>query len=113
MLLEDLFDVKNIDEDGKKFDNISRISALSQTYNLELTLDVNTEIYPIKVVSPQPRPRAFSRLFVPACFCWLPLLFLTHVALPARSPPHADGRALLAGAVHEHAQGQRARRRFL
>lgn len=48
MLLEDLFDVKNIDEDGKKFDNISRISALSQTYNLELTLDVNTEIYPIK-----------------------------------------------------------------
>jgi DNA-directed RNA polymerases I, II, and III subunit RPABC3 len=49
MLLEDLFDVKNIDEDGKKFDNISRISALSQTYNLELTLDVNTEIYPIKV----------------------------------------------------------------
>ena len=49
MLLEDLFDVKNIDEDGKKFENISRISALSQTYNLELTLDVNTEIYPIKV----------------------------------------------------------------
>ena len=49
MLLEDLFDVKNIDEDGKKFDNTSRISALSQTYNLELTLDVNTEIYPIKV----------------------------------------------------------------
>ena len=48
MLLEDLFDVKDIDADGKKFDNISRISALSQTYNLELTLDVNTEIYPIK-----------------------------------------------------------------
>jgi DNA-directed RNA polymerase I, II, and III subunit RPABC3 len=49
MILEDLFDVKNIDEDGKKFDNISRIFAESQTYNLELTLDVNTEIYPIKV----------------------------------------------------------------
>ena len=55
MLLEDLFDVKNIDEDGKKFENISRISALSQTYNLELTLDVNTEIYPIKV-----RPLIFT-----------------------------------------------------
>ena len=55
MLLEDLFDVKNIDEDGKKFENISRISALSQTYNLELTLDVNTEIYPIKV-----RPSIFT-----------------------------------------------------
>jgi len=49
MLLEDLFDVKDIDEGGKKFDNISRISAKSQTYDLELTLDVNVEIYPIKV----------------------------------------------------------------
>jgi len=29
MLLEDLFDVKDIDEGGKKFDNISRISAKS------------------------------------------------------------------------------------
>mmetsp|Transcript_16141 Transcript_16141/g.39320 ORF Transcript_16141/g.39320 Transcript_16141/m.39320 type:complete len:142 (+) Transcript_16141:77-502(+) len=47
--LEDLFDVKDIDQDGKKFDNVSRIQAVSQTYNLELTLDVNTEIYPMKV----------------------------------------------------------------
>jgi len=55
MLLEDLFDVKNIDSE-KKFDNISRISALSQTYNLELTLDVNSEIYPIKVRAGLTRP---------------------------------------------------------
>ncbi|KAJ1490031.1 RNA polymerase [Baffinella frigidus] len=48
-LLEDLFDVKDIDTDGKKFDNVSRIQATSQTYNLDLTLDVNTEIYPMKV----------------------------------------------------------------
>jgi hypothetical protein len=28
---------------------VSRIQAVSQTYNLELTLDVNTEVYPMKV----------------------------------------------------------------
>ena len=28
---------------------VSRIEAQSQTYNLHLTLDVNTEIYPLKV----------------------------------------------------------------
>jgi hypothetical protein len=28
---------------------VSRIQAQSQTYNLELTLDMNTEIYPMKV----------------------------------------------------------------
>mmetsp|Transcript_11570 Transcript_11570/g.22862 ORF Transcript_11570/g.22862 Transcript_11570/m.22862 type:complete len:142 (-) Transcript_11570:22-447(-) len=49
-LLEDLFDVKDIDQDGKKFDNVSRIQAMSQTYNLELTLDINTEVYPMKVL---------------------------------------------------------------
>jgi len=98
MLLEDLFDVKNIDEDGKKFDNISRISALSQTYNLELTLDINTEIYPVKVGP---------------CTCLSP-------AASAPVPPHhdlralvlccADGRALLAGSVHQLAEGRRAGR---
>ena len=78
MILEDLFDVKNIDEDGKKVDNISRISALSQTYNLELTLVINTEIYPVKV---SPRCSYQSLLGRPArlrlsvwpervCVCW-------------------------------------------
>jgi len=28
---------------------VSRIQATSQTYNLDLTLDINTEIYPMKV----------------------------------------------------------------
>jgi hypothetical protein len=31
---------------------VSRIQAASQTYNLELTLDVNTEIYPMMVCVP-------------------------------------------------------------
>lgn len=33
--------------------SVSRIQAASQTYNLELTLDVNTEVYPMMVRRPQ------------------------------------------------------------
>lgn len=100
MLLEDLFDVKNIDEDGKKFDNISRISALSQTYNLELTLDVNTEIYPIKV-----RWCASLPAVLLTCTRGHARLALRAMLLIARLRSFAAGRALLAGAVHKPAQG--------
>jgi len=48
-LLDDIFDVKDIDKDGKKFDRVSRIYATSENYEMELILDVNTDIYPIDI----------------------------------------------------------------
>ncbi|TPX53813.1 hypothetical protein SeMB42_g00610 [Synchytrium endobioticum] len=45
----DQFEVKDVDKDGKKFDRVSRILASSQTGNMEMTLDVNSELYPIEI----------------------------------------------------------------
>jgi len=47
ILFEDIFDVKDIDKDGKKFDKVSRIMASSENYEMELILDVDVDIYPI------------------------------------------------------------------
>jgi DNA-directed RNA polymerase I, II, and III subunit RPABC3 len=40
-----IFEIQEIDPHGKKFDRVSRIIATSE--QTELTLDVNTEIYPL------------------------------------------------------------------
>jgi len=48
-LFEDIFDVKDIDRDGKKFEKVSRIFGVSENYEMELILDVNVDIYPIEV----------------------------------------------------------------
>ena len=47
-LFSDSFAIKDIDPQGKKFDRVSRIIAHGETVDAELTLDVNTEIYPLK-----------------------------------------------------------------
>ncbi|PVU96058.1 hypothetical protein BB559_002508 [Furculomyces boomerangus] len=47
ILFSDLFSVKDVDKDGKKFDRVSRIGARSENYDMELTLDVNSELYPL------------------------------------------------------------------
>ncbi|OMJ28790.1 DNA-directed RNA polymerases I, II, and III subunit rpabc3 [Smittium culicis] len=47
LLFSDFFTVKDIDKDGKKFDRVSRIGARSENYDMELTLDVNSELYPL------------------------------------------------------------------
>eukprot|EP00761_Pharyngomonas_kirbyi_P009365 gb/GECH01009381.1/.p1 GENE.gb/GECH01009381.1/~~gb/GECH01009381.1/.p1 ORF type:complete len:147 (+),score=27.39 gb/GECH01009381.1/:1-441(+) len=49
MLMEDIFEVKNKDPDGKKFDKVSRIIATSQHQELDMVLDVNTDIYPVYI----------------------------------------------------------------
>jgi DNA-directed RNA polymerase I, II, and III subunit RPABC3 len=46
-LFEDTFLVESINKDGKKFDRVSRIEARSESYNVHLVLDVNTQIYAI------------------------------------------------------------------
>eukprot|EP00026_Physarum_polycephalum_P022028 Phypoly_transcript_25755.p1 GENE.Phypoly_transcript_25755~~Phypoly_transcript_25755.p1 ORF type:complete len:169 (+),score=21.78 Phypoly_transcript_25755:68-508(+) len=48
ILFEDQFEVKDIDPDGKKFDRVSRIFCTSEIYEMEMWLDVNTDIYPLE-----------------------------------------------------------------
>ena len=48
LLLEDIWEVKQLDKDGKKFDKVSRIECKSENYEMELTLDENTDIYPVE-----------------------------------------------------------------
>ncbi|KAJ3022348.1 hypothetical protein HKX48_006382 [Thoreauomyces humboldtii] len=48
-LFHSTFTVTELDPYGKRFDRVSRITALSETNDIEITLDVNTEIYPLGV----------------------------------------------------------------
>ena len=49
VIFEDIFDVKQMDPDGKKFDRVSRIHGDSESYKMDLILDIATNIYPMKV----------------------------------------------------------------
>eukprot|EP00270_Netrium_digitus_P001538 TRINITY_DN1170_c0_g1_i6.p2 TRINITY_DN1170_c0_g1~~TRINITY_DN1170_c0_g1_i6.p2 ORF type:complete len:148 (+),score=32.35 TRINITY_DN1170_c0_g1_i6:117-560(+) len=49
ILFEDIFTITDMDKGGKKFDKVSRIEARSEQYDMEVTLDVNTEIYPLHI----------------------------------------------------------------
>ncbi|XP_058069380.1 DNA-directed RNA polymerases II and V subunit 8A-like [Magnolia sinica] len=49
LLFEDNFVVTALDPDGKKFDKVSRIVAKSEQFDMDLQLDVNIEIYPLRV----------------------------------------------------------------
>mmetsp|Transcript_13852 Transcript_13852/g.20415 ORF Transcript_13852/g.20415 Transcript_13852/m.20415 type:complete len:145 (-) Transcript_13852:109-543(-) len=46
-LFEDIFDVRQLNPEGKKFDRVNRMSCKGLTYEMELLLDFNCEIYPI------------------------------------------------------------------
>lgn len=54
VLFSDTFDLEALDYDPvekrkeKKFDKVSRIDAKSENYDTEITLDINSEIYPMK-----------------------------------------------------------------
>ncbi|XP_055925483.1 DNA-directed RNA polymerases I, II, and III subunit RPABC3-like [Argiope bruennichi] len=47
VLFEDIFDVKDIDPEGKKFDRVSRLHCESESFKMDLILDVNTQAYPM------------------------------------------------------------------
>eukprot|EP01119_Soliformovum_irregulare_P016394 TRINITY_DN4729_c0_g1_i1.p1 TRINITY_DN4729_c0_g1~~TRINITY_DN4729_c0_g1_i1.p1 ORF type:complete len:145 (-),score=35.77 TRINITY_DN4729_c0_g1_i1:124-558(-) len=49
ILFEDMFDIKDKDRDGKKFEKVSRIFGNSENYEMELILDVNSDIYPLEI----------------------------------------------------------------
>lgn len=46
--LEDIFHVKTVDEGGKKFEKVSRISCSSESHGMKLLLDINSDIYPVE-----------------------------------------------------------------
>ncbi|TXG48056.1 hypothetical protein EZV62_027350 [Acer yangbiense] len=49
VLFEDIFVVDKIDSDGKKFDKVSRIEGRSQNCDMYMLLDVNTEVYRMRI----------------------------------------------------------------
>ncbi|KXZ43370.1 hypothetical protein GPECTOR_92g593 [Gonium pectorale] len=48
ILFEDVFDVVDKDPDGKKFDNVSRFVCHSDLYEMDLHIDINTELFPLQ-----------------------------------------------------------------
>mmetsp|Transcript_35764 Transcript_35764/g.91304 ORF Transcript_35764/g.91304 Transcript_35764/m.91304 type:complete len:149 (-) Transcript_35764:23-469(-) len=48
VLFEDVFEILEKDPAGKRFDRVSRFRARSDTYQMDLNLDVNIEIYPLE-----------------------------------------------------------------
>ncbi|VDK56241.1 unnamed protein product [Anisakis simplex] len=49
ILFDDSFLVKDVDPDGKKFDRVSRLFCDSESFKMELILDVNTQLYPMNL----------------------------------------------------------------
>ncbi|VVC43139.1 RNA polymerase, Rpb8,Nucleic acid-binding, OB-fold [Cinara cedri] len=47
MVFEDIFNVKDIDPNGKQFDRVSRLHCESESFKMELILDINSWIYPM------------------------------------------------------------------
>lgn len=47
-LFEDIFEVSALNPDGYKFERVNRIEATGTTFECELLLDINCEIYDLK-----------------------------------------------------------------
>eukprot|EP00823_Brevimastigomonas_motovehiculus_P006309 TRINITY_DN51_c0_g1_i1.p1 TRINITY_DN51_c0_g1~~TRINITY_DN51_c0_g1_i1.p1 ORF type:complete len:160 (-),score=21.64 TRINITY_DN51_c0_g1_i1:494-973(-) len=45
VLFEDMFETTEINPEGKKFEKVSRVVAHSENYDMDLILDINSEIY--------------------------------------------------------------------
>jgi len=46
-LFEDTFEVTAVDPDGKKFTKVSRIVCHGENYEMDLVLDINSELYKV------------------------------------------------------------------
>eukprot|EP00658_Telonema_sp_P-2_P021860 TRINITY_DN18717_c0_g1_i4.p1 TRINITY_DN18717_c0_g1~~TRINITY_DN18717_c0_g1_i4.p1 ORF type:complete len:179 (+),score=56.29 TRINITY_DN18717_c0_g1_i4:154-690(+) len=47
VLFEDIFEITEDPTKDKKFDRVSRLVCRSENYEMEMTLDMNTDIYPL------------------------------------------------------------------
>ncbi len=45
ILFEDIFNVKDIDPEGKKFDRVSRLHCESESFKMDLILDINSWLW--------------------------------------------------------------------
>ncbi|KAF7436978.1 DNA-directed RNA polymerases I, II, and III subunit RPABC3 [Pleurotus ostreatus] len=48
IVFDDIFTINAIDKEGKKFDRVSRLYAHSKNYDMDLTLDYNVELFPLR-----------------------------------------------------------------
>ena len=48
ILFEDTIKVDTVDREGKMFQRVSRIECSSQLYEVQITLDVHSELYPME-----------------------------------------------------------------
>ncbi|KAF9650749.1 RNA polymerase [Thelephora ganbajun] len=48
IVFNDEFTIDDIDKEGRKFDRVSRLYAKSKNYEMDLTLDYNIELFPLK-----------------------------------------------------------------
>ena len=48
ILFEDMFEIVDMNPDGKKFDRVSRLVSKGVQFQMDMLLDVNTEIYKMK-----------------------------------------------------------------
>ena len=46
-LFEDSFRITEIDKEGRAFDKVSRIEGFGEDSNCKITLDINTDVYPV------------------------------------------------------------------
>ncbi|XP_037048371.1 DNA-directed RNA polymerases I, II, and III subunit RPABC3 [Bradysia coprophila] len=49
VLFEDIFNVKDMDPEGKKFDRVSRLHCESESFKMDLILDINSWVYPMEL----------------------------------------------------------------
>lgn len=47
-IVEDVFEITGIDPEGKKFERVSRIKAKSQNFEMDLELDIHSELLRIR-----------------------------------------------------------------
>ncbi len=47
-LFEDIFEITQLNPDGKKFESVNRVAATGTTYECDLLLDMNCQIYSVK-----------------------------------------------------------------
>jgi len=49
MLFEDSFEVTQVNPDGKKFDKVNRLVARGENYEMDLVLDINSQLYKLGI----------------------------------------------------------------